>query len=415
MATVTATDTAATAIRPRLPKVIRTVIVALASAALAVTSGLAAFAQAGERLSPQHAAAAFSPNGGTRATLAVFELAKRRAITRDPFLPPSEVVAKVARAAQTREPLDANAIALLGAAAGREDPALGLKILRAGHAATRRSSLLNTELLAAYGRVGEEEAALRIIDEILRRQTAAHGPLLERMATLAGDRRYQPMFLELLSLQPPWAEEFWRQVAQSPAGLQNAAALRQASYRQAPYEIGEVDRMLIEGLAGQGRYQDAASLARTLFPDTRALGDGGPIVRNDHFSRKPDILPFDWRLLSTADFGAGIDTQSKALTISALGGSRGVVAEQLVAIPPRTLKLIVTVARGSAPTDSLLSTSLTCAGSGRTLFKGAIAALPARIAPNACRWAWLRLEVSVPREADGYDWIVQSVSLTPDG
>lgn len=391
-------------------------MVIVMSALVAVAAGLSAFAQAGARLAPERAAEAFPLDGGAREAAATARYARTQAKAEDPFIAPSAGVVNLARSAYLREPILPAATVILARDAARSHKKSRTEILEAGHALSRRSTVLNFDLISDYGNAGDADSTLPLIDEILRRETAVHGLLLERLAALAGDPAVGEKILELLALDAPWGPQFWRQLAQSPTGLTNAANLRLAYAKSGGVNDPEVDRLLVEGLAGQARFDDASRLARGLFPSARSLGlaSSGGLLRNPRFADKPDILPFDWRLISSGEYGAGRSGDEGGVLISALGGSRGIVMEQLLALPPRRLRLSGSIEPvGTAKWDQLF-VSLDCADRpDSTIFSGNASQLPAQIAAPPCRWAWLRVSVRLPSEAEAQEWAVHDISLRP--
>lgn len=385
------------------------------AALVATVAGLASFAQAGQRISPGRAAQAFPLDGDARGSAATVRYALAQARAEDPFIVPAPGIVAEARTAYLQEPITPGSIVILARAEAVRSAKDATAILITAHALSRRSTVLNNDLISAYGKAGDADSALPLIDEILRRETAAHGVLLERLAMFAGNPAIGTKILDLLALDAPWGPQFWRQLAQSPAGLANAANLRLAHAKNGGASDPEIDRMLVEGLAGQARFSDAARLAKGLFPAAASIGDvsSGELLRNPRFADKPDILPFDWRLTSSGDFGAGRLGGGEGIIVSALGGSRGVVVEQLVALPNAPLRLSGKVDSADPEDRTRLMVSLDCAKSSRTIFSGSAAELPARIAAPSCRWAWVRLSVRLPSEADGRDWTVRAMSLRP--
>lgn len=392
----------------------RKTIVIAAGAIVAVAAFCSAFAQAGQQIAPQIAAMAFPPDGSALAAKTEAEFVQLSARAKNPALVPPPILAATALAAYRQEPLEPAMIVILARRIPEQNVDRRLALLEAGHGLTRRSTMLNTELIATYGKAGATPQALGLIDEILRRETAAHGALLERMAAFGGDRSLQPLLLNLLSRDASWGAQFWRQLAQSPIGLANAANLRIAFAQRGGTNDRDVDRLLVAGLAGQSRFDDAARLGKALFPSLRDLAAPGTreMVRNADFSFAPDIVPFDWQLISTGDFGAGLQRNGGPLLVSAIGGSRGVAAEQLIALPRGALRLNVATDRAETTGKGRLVVELTCADQGsKTLFRGDTTDMPALIAAADCRWAWLRLAVQVPEDADGQEWIVRRVSV----
>ncbi|MXO75493.1 hypothetical protein GRI40_09725 [Altererythrobacter aerius] len=411
----TDTDTATDGIRPPPQKAdpVRSIFIALVGLVLAVVVGAAAFAQAGFALNPMAAAQAFPLDGQALAKEAELQLALARARSRNPILPPDAATIAHARAAYAREPLEPEAVAILANAGAEGDSGQAMRTLEAAHALSRRSIIVNTELISRLSQAGKDEPALRLLDEILRQDTAAQGPLLTQMAAYAGNRSLQPIFLDLLAQDAPWVSPFWRQVAQSPVGLKNAVSLRLGYAGRGGAVDPEVDRLLVAGLAGQARYDDAARLAAGLFPALRSVGTpgSGNLVRDPDFRQKDAVIPFGWEMTSNGDYGAGFQGTGGGIVISALPGSRGTVAQQLVALPSQPLAIGAEVATQSGRRDDL-SVELRCAGNAQMLVSVPVSRLPARVPAPSCKWGWLRFVVAIPADGEGADWTVRQVSLT---
>lgn len=395
----------------------RAIVIALVALGLAVIVGAAAFAQAGIALNPMAAARAFPPDGHALSKEAELQLAMARARTRNPVLAPDAATIAKARAAYAREPLEPEAVAILanaGAGSGPEAAASqAVRTLEAAHALSRRSMIVNTELISRHSQAGRDEDALRLLDEILRQDTAAQGPLLTQMAAYSGNPTLQPIFLDLLAQNAPWVSPFWRQVAQSPAGLKNAVSLRLGYARRGGTVDPEVDRLLVNGLAGQARYDDSARLAAGLFPALRSIGVPGPgnLVRDADFREQDAVIPFGWSMTSNGDYGAGFQGKGGGIVVSALPGSRGTVAQQLIALPPRPLVIGAEVADQSGRLDDL-SVELACAANSQVMVSVPVGRLPAKVPAPSCKWGWLRFVVAIPADGDGADWTVRRVSLT---
>lgn len=393
----------------------RNLIVIVVAGTICIMSALAAFAQAGQRVDPQAAAGVFPFNGQSRAHAAQVRLGLARAEARNPFLAPDAKTHDMALDAYRLEPIEPEAIAIIARGQGGGDLARRSATLSAAHALSRRSTMLNTELMVLEGRTGNIGRALQLLDEILRRETAAHGQVLDQMVAYAGDSSLAPLLLDLLANDAPWRAQFWRQVAQSPAGLKNAANLRIGFARRGGTNDPAVDKMLIAGLAGQNRFDDAARLATTLFAEARGVDRpaAGNLLREGDFAAGADLFPFDWRLTSTGDFGAGRLSGTSGMLISALSGSRGVAAEQLVALPAAPLRLAAEIDAPAPGTAEQLLVELRCAeGSQSVIFSGTLGDLPARIPRQECKWAWLRFIVKVPPDASAADWTVHRATLS---
>jgi hypothetical protein len=386
-------------------------VVLLVGAMLAAAAAASAFSAAGEATNPALAARVFPLNGDARAEQAMrrYEAQMRKA--RDPAAVPDPVVHALAVEAYRREPLNLDAaFILLRGAVGMSDEQR-TAALDAAYRLSRRSTPISFDLLTAHSRAGNTAGAIGSLDSMLRRQTPVHGQLLTFLSGLVGDRATHRDFVALLSSEPEWAGQFWRQLAQTPAGLKGALPLWQQVKSAGIATDPELDALLVSGLAGQGLFDDSQAMARRVS----AL-DWGAGLRNDEFSRLPDVMPFDWQLSATGDYGAEIAADREALIVSALSGSRGVVARQIVRLDRPEYRLVARLSPGGPPpARSMLRARVDClapAAEG-VLLEAPLSVLPNSFGRGACRWAQVSLNVAVPEAADGQEWSVERLQLRP--
>ena len=359
------------------------------------------------RAVPQLAATLYPANAGAheQQAKALFQAAAIRA--GDVATQPPQPALEAARAAYERSPAVPEALYILARDESRRDKSAALRILQETNRLSRRSTAVSFALLAAYGDRRNETAGLQVLDQLLRRETVLHGQLLEVMTGLVANPAMHRPILQLLRARPPWAPQFWRQLAQSATGLSGAAQLRlQAQGTGATFQP-ELDRLLVEGLAGQQRFDEAYRLASTLSgAEVRRAG----LVLNPDFRASDAVLPFGWRLFNEGDRGAASDTPRGGLAIDALAGARGTVAEQLVRLPSGPVRLSV-AASSENSMDHLLLQLACVQGQERVLFESPASRLPAMIDPDGCNWAMLRIRVAVPSDAQAGDWSIRRVSL----
>lgn len=388
---------------------------AFAALALLLFTGVATLAQVGGPSAAAATSRLFPPNGeaGGRAARAAYAKVLQNA--GNPLAPAPPEVLESAKAAYVREPLQPDLVAVLASPmVARENDARAIELLSAGHGFTRRSTLLNSQLMTVYARNRQMAPAFALIDEILRRETAAHGEILKSLAQFAGNPAYAPTILGILDSKVPWSAQFWRQLAQSVPGLGNAADLRIGYARQGGIGTPEIDRMLVIGLAGQARFGDAERLARVLFPQAmRArLPARGNLLANGDFASPPDILPFDWDVRSGGDYSAQIPWGRSELAISALSGARAVVSRQLVRLRPTELAVSVDSSAASSNGLGELKARLVCAsGDQRPLLEASAIGLSRTIPAPGCEWAWFEIEAAIPSDGSSQDWVVRRVVL----
>lgn len=380
-------------------------------AALALMAGAAAFSAAGQRADPALAARAFPLAGDARAEWAMSRYEAQMRKAEDPVAAPDPAIRALAGEAYRREPLNLDAAFILQRGGPQLTARQRLAALDAAHRLSRRSTPISFDLLTEHSRAGNTAEAIMVLDNMLRRQTGVHGQLLEFLSRLAADRSTHGDFVTLLSREPNWAGQFWRQLAQNPQGLTGAWPLWQRIHSAGIATEPELDALLVSGLADQGLYSDGEALARRLS----AL-DWGAGLRNGEFGRLPDVVPFDWQVYATGEYGADIAADREALIVSAVSGSRGMAARQVVGLGQARYRVNADFeAAGETPGEDMLRLQVEClapAGQGM-LLDVALARLPASFTGAGCRWAQVALMVAVPEAADGQEWMIERVSLRP--
>lgn len=393
---------------------IRPLLVAGGGIALAVAALLLTFAQAGAAINPVFAARLGPASGPVQGVLAA-TIAKTRSVAAGKVVFPPEALA-LAQAAYRREPLSSHAATILAGRMAVDNPRAALAVQEAVNRNTRRNTDLSVQLLSSYARLGKSAEGLSVLDVLLRRQTLLHRDLLGIMSLEVRRKQLLGEFRQLLARKPPWSDQFWRQLAQSPEGLANAAALRRAFAQDGGRVDPEVDALLIGGLAQAGYYEAAEDLAATSFPN--AVVRPGNLLRNGDFGAKPVVSPLDWEIRENSDFGASIDNRRNVLAVSAVPGARGEAGRQLVRLSAGKVAVSMELAGRPETGDARwLGLSLDCAGSkgeaGRVLLATTFASPGRRIVSDPCRWAWLRLTLTVPVESEGLELEVRRITITP--
>lgn len=395
---------------------IRALTIAAGGVMLAVIALLITFAQAGAALNPALAARGGLASGPAQDGLAAL-VVKTGSIDAGKAVLPADALA-LAESAYRREPLASHAAAILARKIALANPRAGLAVQEAVNRNSRRNTELSVDLLTAYGRMAKNADGLGVLDVLLRRQTGLQRDLIVAMSLEVRRPELLGDFRRLLARKPPWSNQFWRQLAQTPEGLANAAELRTAFARDGGRVDPEVDALLIGGLAQAGYYAQAENLAAAQFP--AAAARTSDLVRNANFASRPVIPPLDWEVRNSSDFGATVDSRRDVLALSAIPGAGGEVARQLVHLVPGRSTLAIALAGPPQTGDArLLSLSLDCAGPtgeiGRSLLTTTFAGPLRQELTAPCAWAWLRLIAAVPAEGEGLDLEVRRVSIVPVG
>jgi hypothetical protein len=386
----------------------------LLAALLAVASGASSLGWMTRQASPSVASTMWPVNGFALAELADdLTNAPAAALTgRRPAAMPGEL-AEIARDAISAEPASAGAVralALYHQSAGRDERALAL--MRLASSITRRDEVANLWLVNQELRAGRLDDALARYDVTLRTMGGRRGYVLAAMSAALSDAEMIPPFLRLLRARPPWSEEFWHVVTQAPLALDNAARLRAQLVRAGIPSSAEKDDLLLNALVEQQRFAAAFALNEAL-----GRGGNGGLLQNADFSWAPGTSPLDWRLTSTGEMGAAVDTRAGALEISAAGGASGPVARQLARLEPGRYRLEVTLATASQSERTPLQIEISCAERGRSYPEQEIA-IVARTSAQVdlsgagCRYHWVSISVDASEVTDGFDLSVDEVRLT---
>lgn len=399
------------------------VVIILGTLLLAIWSASAAVAQYALDSNPALAATVFPISGSAEAALAsrlsaaelAEELSSRQGeptaqLLRGVRLSPATVA--LARDAYSSEPLAIDALRVIAIdRISKQDDRQATAVLEGARALSRRSTGVSLLLLEHYSREGRDREGLAVLDELLRRESGAHGNMIVGLATNLGRDELLPDYRRLLASSPPWSDGFWRQLAQNPAGLVNAASLREDFARDGGSVDPEIDALLVIALADSDRFDDAARVAGLMGVRPRAKHSQERILNGD-FHRVSKGPVFDWTTVSGGDYGAEIDPESRSLVMSAISGARGEFARQLVRLPSGPAVLSVTPSEATE-SDALkrLTVQIECPEQDRVLLEQRLPVRAARFQVGACRWAWVRLRVMIPEGEPGIDAEIRRLSL----
>lgn len=402
----------------------RKVVIILGTLVSAICAVSAALAQYSLNRNPALAATVFPISGSAEAALAsrlaAFDLAKKLSdrqtvptieLLRDIRLSPSVVA--LARNAYSREPLAIDALRVIAIdRISKRDDRQATALLEGARALSRRSTGVSILLLDRYGRQGRDREGLMVLDELLRRQSSAHGNLIVGLATNAGRDELLPDYRRLLASSPPWSDGFWRQLAQNPSGLVNAASLRVDYARDGGSVDSEIDALLVNALADIGRFGDAALVAGVMGVRPR-MGNSRERIVNGDFRHVSKVPVFDWTTVSGGDYGAEIDPGTRSLVMSAISGARGEFARQLVHLPGGPMTLSVTPS-AATESDALKHTTveIECPEQRLVLLEQRLPVRATRFQANGCQWAWVRLRVLIPEGEPGIDVAIDRISLS---
>ncbi|ALH82294.1 hypothetical protein [Sphingopyxis macrogoltabida] len=317
------------------------------------------------------------------------------------------------------EPLSAPALAILAKAMMAEGAReKGVALLTLAGKLTRRNLLISRELIAASAERNDSRGFFTWLSRSVLTNEQARKTYILAMADATARPDAVEALLSVLGAKPRWADDYWRSVVTRPASLANAAALRMKLAR-GPWSQGALtptDQTLIARLVNQRQFNTAERLALSL-----GLGHSNTqLVRNGDFARSPLFAPFDWELATLGNLGASINPNDKKLAISAIGGAKGLAAQQLLRLPPGHFQLSWSLSGNIPNQNGGLSIGIRCAelnvGAMAPLSVPLVAGKQRRdfvIENNNCRWFWLSMEMDVPDDALGLDAYIDNVSISP--
>ena len=196
----------------------------------------------------------------------------------------------------------------------------------------------------------------------------------------------------ILARRPGWELAFWRAAVIAPQTIGNAGKLRARLVRSSA-EDKEIDLALLAALAGRREFATATALYEARSGNRAKPGSA--IVRNADFAALPVWSPFDWDVLATGEYSGTVARDGQGLVVEALPGSGGLVARQLIALPPGTLRLRATLAHPFERDGNRLSARLHCATTDARVFEAELAAASTTrdFAAGGCRYHWLDVVV----------------------
>lgn len=393
----------------------------LVAAVLATVVSLASFSINYEVRAPARAyVTGFPPSGIARGNLAV-ALYKSQSLK----VPNAEVAAAErdqARLAYQAEPLSSNALALLvkamGAGANRPK---GQLLLDLAGKLTRRNSLLSSEQIKSAAERDDQASFFLWMSRSVLTNNDLRNAYVGAMATITERDGAVAALTPILGNSPKWADYYWKQVAQRPPSLTNAANLRIAVSRP-PWRqsvITDNDKGLTMALSNSGQFDIAHKLVQVLEKLSASRRGNGNLLANGNFSHQPQLPPFDWKLSALGNLGASIDQKDNSLLVSAIGGANGMAASQLVQLSPGPYSLGWTLATNAQIDESTLSVRVYCAETGAKSQNPIPVPLvvgrrksQVNIADSACRWYWIGLYVSLADDSSGIDAYFRDISLT---
>ena len=377
--------------------------------AIALTSGLAAVGAVAKDKAPQLAVSLQPVNGFASETLASNSL-KAAVAANDGQFPNSvdPVAEALAKQAFLSEPVTPEAIAVLalGSTEGKKR-----ELMHKALALSRRQQLVIGWMIVDAGTREDIPAILSHYDTMLRTSSSAASVVIPTMAGALANSNFVEPFAGLLSKSPPWASRFWGAVVTTPEAIENAAQLRGMLYADDEAKETYRDANLINALVNKKRFEAAENLYQLLTGKRKEAS----FLKNGSFELEPEYPPLDWQLYSNGEYGAAVAGGN--LRLSAIPSSGGLFARQLVKLPSAILKISVEF-DASISKDTNISIDIKCAeildNAPRAIsipLEDKLTRLQISNQQSGCSFYWLEIVGRSADSGDGFDVVIESLSL----
>lgn len=308
-----------------------------------------------------------------------------------------------ARAALTHDPSSALAYAVLGLAADARHDASARPLLLTSERLSRR--LLLPQLWLVEDAVGRDDVkgALRHFDIALRTSREAPAILYPVLLTAAGDPGITASLAALLRSGPSWRDSFLVELTTHGDPMVAWQLIRAGVGTSIPTEV---TKTLISRLIEGGHPEQAFALAGGSRNGETSLDLARP---SGH------VAPFFWNL-AAADSVDAVRQPDGSVEAAVRSAAPQAAISRLAALQPGAY----TMAGGASYPDGSVQGkarwTLTCLD-GRLLAElplsaGNADARPVNV-PAACRFQWLRLEMTAAPDINGFEVSVSALRVTP--
>ena len=379
---------------PKLPTA-RTIALIAAAAAVALLVAMVTWGGLNKLRQPRLALAAVPANGFAYAQAVLTGISSQIGDTpgRLAKVAISPAQRRAALESYVREPFSSQglAIAALGAEAGGKT-ARARQLMTAALQLSRRDSLVNGWTVLDASRRNDLDAAIVALNRSMTTNPATTSIYVPAMVGSLAQDASVDVLARILARRPTWELAFWQAAVLAPQTIANAGKLRVRLGRNSA-DDKEIDRAMLGTLAGRREFATATALYQARSGVRTPAGSA--IVRNANFGAVPVWPPFDWDVMATGEYSGTVARDGQGLTVEALPGSGGLVARQLVAIPPGAMRLRAVLAHPFERDANGLAIRLQCATTDARVFEADLtsASFSRDFTAGDCRYHWLDIVV----------------------
>lgn len=291
---------------------------------------------------------------------------------------PPETALRRISAAATSAPLAAEPFLVVGTQAlSQGQVTRAERLLREARRRDPRSVAARVLLADLYLRGGEMQRGLSEVAALTRLLPGSPAPVVQTIVSYARQPGAEQPVRDLLLERPDLKDAVLTSLASDPGEAGRVIRLAGSSRPQGAWAA-----VLIATLVRNGRYREA----RELWARSSGVHPDDGLLVNPTFTASIAPPPFNWSYL---DSGGLAEVRGNGeLHAIAFGRESGVIASQLLTLPPGRYRLGMTVGRMSGEPGAL-SWNISCAGERRSLLQ-----LPL----GASRTGKVAAELSVPSD-----------------
>jgi len=255
----------------------------------------------------------------------------------------------------SRTPLDPAAQTYLGLAAqAKGDVAVARSLMNLAVRSDGRTLRPRIWLIDQSIRRRDFGKAIEHLDRLIMTNPARRQVTVRAMSLMVRDPASHAPLAKMLATNPSWRQEFLYELNQQ--GVSTDAIFGLTAHNSAQAEVIFEQSSLLQTLLKNHEYE-RAYLAWINFLPQSALKQVGSIY-DSGFANLPGPAPFNWQLISGPD-GSAEFSRPKGLTVSYLGTTQTVLAQQTLLLPPGRYRFSA-VASGRDEYNQLVWT-ITCA------------------------------------------------------